>query len=129
MLYIIKNLGKGKIGLGERQVNAESLILVEKDPVNQEFSTRLKNQTLIAANWIFNAATGLWEYEFPHVEITVNTEVDITPLNESLEIVNAAEISPLATPLAGKVLLYAKKQPTGNINVNILITKVQDYVV
>lgn len=99
-------------------------------PVKQtELTIRLKNQTLTAVNWIFNAVTGLWEHEFPHVEITTDTEVNITPLNESLEIVNVAEISPLVIPLAGKARLYANYQPSGNIDVNILITKVKDYAI
>lgn len=96
---------------------------------SQEFAIRLKNQILTAANWILNGANGFYEYDFSYVEITVATEVGVTPLNESLATVNSAEISPLVTPLAGKARLYAKNQPTGNINVNILITKVQDYAV
>jgi len=82
-------------------------------------SLAVNNVTLTAANWTL--ASGLYEYTYTNDAITATSQVDFTPLNASIDIVKAANVYPLITTTAGAAKCYAKKLPTANIIVNVLI--------
>ena len=122
MLYILKNIGKGEIGYGERQILAHDLLKIE----DSDLSLRLKNKILIAANWLLNAATGFYEYAYESPLITATSSVDFIPYPQSEAVIIAAEIHPYTPVEAGKVIILASEKPTEDITVNVIIQKVQD---
>lgn len=91
-------------------------------------SLRLPAQTLLAANWVLNEVSGLYEYIFENEKITFSTEVEIIPHPQSLQAVVSAGIQPFTPVANGQVTIFAQNQPLEDITVNILIQKVQDAV-
>jgi len=87
---------------------------------------RIKDAVLAQVDWVLNGVSGLYEYSFVHALITLSTEVEIVPDNDSLAEVIAAQISPYTATSEGSVMIYAETQPAQDIVVNILISKVQD---
>jgi len=123
MLYIIKNIGKGKIGLGERQVTASELILIEDTTPNL---IRLKQQTLAIAGWILNEVSGYYEYTLANNKILAQSDVEFIPLPVSYDIVSAAEIQPYVNVSVGQVIIQSVNAPTDNILVDIKIERLED---
>lgn len=120
MIYTLKNKGKGKYGLNEGQITADDLVLLETE------DTRLKAQILLAAGWVLNAGTGLYEYTFANARITESSEVEFIPHAESEAVVSAAEIKTHTPVSVGQVIIQATNVPGEDIIVDVLIENVQD---
>lgn len=124
MIYILKDIGKGQIGSGQRQITEEDLFLIEED----YGLVRLKGKVLAMSNWTLNSTTGKYEYVFRHSKITLGTEVEFIPYPESTQIIYDANIQ-FFTPIAsGEVMIMAANPPGGDIKVNVLIEKTRDAV-
>jgi len=123
MIYILKNIGKGKIGLGERQVTASELILIQDSTPNL---IRLKQQTLAIAGWVLNGVSGYYEYTLANNKILSQSDVEFIPLPVSYDIVSAAEIQPYVVITAGQVVIQAVNAPTDDILVDIKIERLED---
>ena len=121
MIYILKNIGKGKIGFGERQVTASELILIEDTTAKL---IRLKQQTLAIAGWILNG--DYYEYTYVNNKILSQSDVEFIPLPVSYDIVSTAEIQPYVAITAGQVVIQAVNAPTDNILVDIKIERLED---
>ena len=84
-------------------------------------TTQVTGITLTSGSW--SLVTGLYEYDYANVNITVNSIVDVIPANADIAIVQAAEVLPQTDSSAGSVKLYATNAPTGDIGVTINITE------
>lgn len=120
MIAVLRNKGKGSYGEGGLQVLPEDIEIIE-DP-----ATRLSSQTLLAANWVENQVSGLFEYAFKNTRITANTEVEFIPHAVSEDVVSAAEIKTHTPVSLGQVLIQAVNAPGGDIVVDVLIQNVKD---
>ena len=107
MIYILKNIGKGRIGLGERQLKLEDLLLIkdkapglasqvqadyaEENPESPAYIKnkpeagsasllRIKNVTLGSAYWTPGQMQGdPFAYFFYEPNLSATTEIDIIP--------------------------------------------------
>jgi len=75
--------------------------------------------TLVAANW--SLVSGLYEYDLANSNITANSIVDVIPMNTTIDIAIAAIVLPQTDSTSGSVKLYAKNEPTDDIDVTINI--------
>ncbi|MGB7841147.1 MAG: hypothetical protein WBL21_00040 [Salinimicrobium sp.] len=89
MIYILKNIGKGKIGSGERQLDTGDLILIQQEvtipiiPESQPPIQRFKNYVLYPEIWDYNEMnTPVLRYHIsdPSFTLTDNTYVEIIPI-------------------------------------------------
>lgn len=80
----------------------------------KENVVRIKtNITILAANWVDDTATsGFWKYDIPNANITANTVVDV---NIRLADLEKADIKSANVSSAGKVTIFADKQPIEDI--------------
>lgn len=89
--------------------------------INQIVALNLTKQitgiTLISANW--SLVSGLYEYDLADSNITVNSIVDVIPMNTTIDIAISAIVLPQTDSSAGSVKLYAKNLPSGDIEVTI----------
>ena len=87
---------------------------------------RVKDVVLLAADWVLNEVSGLYEYTYANASITLTREVEIVPHNESLDAVINAGVSPFTTITEGAVKIYAEASTLEDITVNILIQEAKD---
>jgi hypothetical protein len=123
MIYILKNIGKGFIGSGERQISPTDLVLLED---STPAIIRMKTQTLAQASWVLNQATGYYEYTFTSTRITANSDVEFIPHTASEQVVTDASIQPHTPVSVGQVVISATNAPAGDIIVDVLIKNIKD---
>src|SRR5680860_956201 len=104
MIFILNNIGKGKIGLGERQISPGELVLIEDDTPN---IVRIKDQVLLAANWVENVGTGLFDYTYENTRIKVSSDVEFIPHSASVATVNDASVQPNTPVSVGQAIITA----------------------
>lgn len=75
--------------------------------------------TLSVAGW--DLVSGLYEYDLANSNITANSIVDAIPMNATIDIAIAAIVLPQTDSSAGSVKLYAKNEPTADIEITINI--------
>jgi hypothetical protein len=82
---------------------------------------QIQDQVLFAANWI--NAYGIYTYVYLNSKITDTSIVDIIPVNDDIDIVQAAELLPETESSNGQLHLFAKNLPTDDIHATINITE------
>lgn len=70
-------------------------------------------------DWSF--VNGVWQYQLFNSKIADNSIVDVIPLNEDADIINAAGILPETISSEGFVLIFSTNQPTADIHITITI--------
>lgn len=75
--------------------------------------------TLTSTSWTL--VSGLYEYDLANSNITANSIVDIIPMNSTIDIAIAAIVLPETDSSTGSVKLYAKNEPTADIDITINI--------
>jgi hypothetical protein len=78
--------------------------------------------TLLSASWTL--ISGFYEYDIANANITATSEVEVIFMKSTIAIVKAADIMPDNLSDTGTVKIYATNQPTGDINVTLIITEV-----
>lgn len=89
-------------------------------------TVRIKNVILSSVNWVLDVVSNLYEYTYLNELITLSTEPEMIPHNDSVAIVNLSGILPFTTVIDGGMIVYAENEPTGDITVNIIIKTVTD---
>jgi hypothetical protein len=123
MIFILNNIGKGKIGLGERQISPGELVLIED---NTPGILRAKDQVLLAANWVENIGTGFFDYTYENLRIKTYSAIEFIPHSASVATVNDAGIQPHTPISVGQAIITASAIPAGDITVDILIKMIKD---
>ena len=80
---------------------------------------RLTGQTLTAASWVL--VSGFYTYTFSNVNITVNTRVDFTPDNASINEVSTCRMLPKVDVTTGSCTFYSLFPPQTNVTGEITI--------
>jgi hypothetical protein len=123
MLYILENIGKGKIGLGERQISPDELILIEDSTPDL---LRSKDRVLLVANWVENVGTGFFDYTYANTRIKATSDVEFIPHSASVATVNDAGIQPHTPISVGQAIITASNVPVQDITVDVLIKRIKD---
>jgi hypothetical protein len=123
MLYILDNIGKGKIGFGERQISPDELVLVEDSTPD---IVRVKMQVLLAANWVLNGGTGFYDYTYANTRIKANSDIEFIPYSDSVTAVNDAGVQPHTPVSIGQSIITASNVPAQDITVDVLIKRIKD---
>ena len=80
---------------------------------------KLTSQTLTSASW--SLVSGYYTYTFSNVNITVNTRVDFTPDNASINEVSTCRMLPKVDVTTGSCTFYSLFPPQTNVTGEITI--------
>ena len=84
-------------------------------------TTQVTGLTLTSTSW--SLVSGYWEYDLSNGNITSSSIVDVIPDNDSVTIIQTANVLPKTVSSSGSVKLYAMNEPTDDISVTINIFK------